>query len=60
MSDKKIFVSGKEIDYGNMSDEKFLKLYNQLIERQAILLEKAHKYIENTKMNDIDINNVNV
>ena len=60
MSDKKIFVSGKEIDYGEMSDERLLKLYNQLVERQEMLIEKAQKSLQAKQLNDIDINNVNV
>lgn len=60
MSDKKIIILGKEIDYGEMNDERLLKLYNQLIERQETLAEKSEKYIENKQLSDIDINNVNV
>lgn len=60
MSEKKILVSGKEIDYGNYSDEKLLNLYNQLLKRQSVLIDKAQRYVENGKINDIDINNVNV
>lgn len=60
MSEKKIWVSGKEIDYGDYGNEKLLNLYNQLLKRQAVLVEKAQKYAENGKLNDIDINNINV
>ena len=60
MSEKKIWVSGKEIDYGDYGNEKLLILYNQLLKRQAVLVEKAQKYAENGKLNDIDINNINV
>ncbi len=60
MSEKKILVSGKEIDYGNYNDEKLLSLYNQLLKRQSMLVEKAQKYAENGKLNDIDVNNINV
>lgn len=60
MSDKKIFVSGKEIDYGNLSDEKLLMLYKQLIRRQILLQKKAAQYIENNQVSETDINDVNV
>lgn len=60
MSEKKIFISGKEIDYGNMSDERLLNLYEQLLKRQAVLQRKAQQYIEKNRINEIDINDVNV
>lgn len=60
MSDKKIFVSGKEIDYGNLSDEKVLMLYQQLLKRQIVLQKKAAQYIENNKVSEININDVNL
>ena len=60
MSEKKILISGKEIEYGNYSDEKLLSLYNQLLERQINLSKKIQKYIENGQIKDIDINNINV
>ena len=60
MSEKKILIYGKEIEYGNYSDEKLLSLYNQLLERQINLSKKIQKYIENGQIKDIDINNINV
>ena len=60
MSEKKILISGKEIEYGNYSDEKLLSLYNQLLERQINLSKKIQKYIEKGQIKDIDINNINV
>lgn len=60
MAEKKIYVSGKEINYENYSDEKLLNLYNQLLTRQIRLMEKAQKYIENGQIKDIDINNIEV
>lgn len=60
MSEKKILVLGKEIDYGEMSDKKLLSLYNQLVERQMMLEEKAQNYIEKARGNDININNINL
>ncbi len=41
MSDKKIVVNGKEFDYGDMSDEVILKLYDKLLERQVALQKLA-------------------
>ena len=60
MKEKKILVSGKEIDYANYSDEKLLNLYNQLLQRQINLSKKAQKYVENGQIQDIDINNIEV
>lgn len=60
MAEKKIRVAGKEIDYGNYSDEKLLNLYNQLLTRQANLIERAQRYVENGQIKDIDINNIEV
>lgn len=60
MSEKKILVSGKEIDYGNLSDEKLLTLYEKLLERQALLLRKAEQYIGKSQIKEININDVNV
>lgn len=60
MSDKKILIAGKEIDYGDLSDEKLLMLYEKLIERQMLLLKKAEQYIGKSQINEININDVNV
>lgn len=60
MSDKKIFISGKKIDYGNLSNDKLLVLYQKLIKRQISLQKKAAQYIENNKISDININDVNI
>lgn len=60
MEEKKIFVSGKEIEYSNYSDEKLLNLYNQLLQRQINLSQKAQKYVENGQIQDIDINSIEV
>ena len=45
MSDKKIIIQGKEIDYGNMDNNTLLKLYNELLQRQSKLLENAKQYL---------------
>ncbi len=49
MSDKKILVSGIEINFESMSDEQLLKLYNQLLERQILIEQKSKKYAKNDK-----------
>lgn len=48
---------GKEINYGNLSDEKLLKLYKELKEREALLYKKIIKY--NKKYNFIPEWNTN-
>lgn len=40
MSDKKITIQGKEFDYGEMTDEQLLSVYNQLLDRQKKINEK--------------------
>ena len=53
MSDKKIVILGKEIDYGNMIDEQIEKLFIQIKERELKLYQKileaeaTLKYYEN-------------
>lgn len=52
MSDKKIVMQGKEIDFGEMSDAQVLKLYTEIKERelklyeQVLELEEEIKYLE--------------
>ena len=58
MSDKKIIIQGKEIDYGNMDNNTLLKLYNELLQRQSKLLENAKQYLSESEIEEIDINNV--
>lgn len=60
MKDKKIHISGKEIDYGKLSDEKLLMLYKQLIKRQISLQKKVEQHIEKNQIKDININDINV
>lgn len=43
MSDKKFTIQGKEIDYGEMSDEQLLSLYNQLLERHIKIKQKIEE-----------------
>lgn len=58
MSEKKIVIQGKEIDYGIMDNDSLLKLYNELMQRQAKLLENAHKYLSESELEEININNL--
>lgn len=58
MSDKKIIIQGKEIDYGNMDNNTLLKLYNELLQRQSKLLENAKQYLSESEIEEININNV--
>ena len=58
MSDKKIIIQGKEIDYGNLDNNTLLKLYNELLQRQSKLLENAKQYLSESEIEEININNV--
>lgn len=41
MSDKKIVIQGKEIYYGDMSDEELVSLFTSLKEKELKLYEKV-------------------
>ena len=43
MSDKKITVGGKVIDYGDMTDEQLLNLQKQLLKRQELINKKIEE-----------------
>lgn len=43
-SEEIITIMGKEINYGRLSDEKLLKLYEQLKEREVKLYQKIVEY----------------
>lgn len=58
MSEKRIVIQGKEIDYGAMDNDTLLKLYTELLQRQAKLQEKAAGIISANRMAEIDINNI--
>lgn len=58
MSEKKIIIQGKEIDYGNMDNDSLLKLYDELLQRQSKLLENAKQYLSESEIEEININNV--
>lgn len=56
MGSKKIIeIAGKEFDYGSMNDERLLKLYDKLIERNNSIIKKIN---ELQIMNDVNINNI--
>lgn len=47
MEEKKIItIQGKAIDYSKLSDEKLLKLYRDLKERENVLCKRIIKYNE--------------
>ena len=43
MSENKFVIHGKEIDYGEMSEDMLLKLYTELKQRELKLYEIAKK-----------------
>ena len=43
MSDKKITIGGKVIDYGDMTDEQLLNLQKQLLKRQVLINKKIEE-----------------
>lgn len=54
-SEKVIEISGKEIEYGSMSDDRILKLYDKLLERNNNIIKKIN---EIQIMSDVNINNI--
>ncbi len=46
MSEKKIIIRGKEIDYGIMTDDQLVKLYQELQENKVKLYEQMVKMQE--------------
>lgn len=58
MSEKKIIIQGKEIDYGDMDNNSLVKLYDELLQRQSKLLENARKYLSESEIEEININNI--
>lgn len=47
MEDEKIItIMGKDINYGKLSDEKIVKLYKELKEREVLLYKKIMAYNE--------------
>jgi hypothetical protein len=58
MSEKKIVIQGKEIDYGDMDNNSLIRLYDELLQRQAKLLENAKQYLSESEIEEININNI--
>ena len=58
MSEKKIVIQGKEIDYGEMDNNSLIRLYDELLQRQAKLLENAKQYLSESEIEEININNI--
>ena len=58
MSEKKIVIQGKEIDYGDMDNNSLIRLYDELLQRQAKLLENAKQYLSESEIEKININNI--
>ena len=58
MSEKKIIIQGKEIDYGDMDNNSLIRLYDELLQRQAKLLENAKQYLSESEIEEININNI--
>ena len=46
MKEEKITIADKTIDYSNFSDEKLIKLYRELKQREVILYKRIMKYNE--------------
>ena len=49
MKEEKITIADKTIDYINFSDEKLIKLYRELKQREVILYKRIMKYNEKYK-----------
>lgn len=45
-----IIIQGKEIDYGNLSDEKLTQLYQELKQREVILYQRIMKKLSDIKL----------
>lgn len=56
--EKTITIKGKTINYGDLSDEKLIKLYKELKQREALLYDKIMEYDEKYHfLSQIDSNN---
>ena len=51
MSDKKITIGGKVIDYGDMTDEQLLNLQKQLLKRQLSINKKIEEMLNKNQDN---------
>ena len=48
--EKIITIQGKQINYGNLSDEKLLQLYKELRQREVILYERILKNLNEANL----------
>ena len=48
--DKIITIQGKQINYGNLSDEKLIQLYKELKQREVILYERILKNLKEANL----------
>ena len=49
---KTITIQGKEISYGDLSDEKLVKLYQELKQREVLLYNRILKKLEAANLID--------
>lgn len=47
---KTITVQGKTINYGKLSDEQIMQLYQELTQRESILCERIIKRLKNLNL----------
>ena len=50
--DKTITIQGKQINYGDLSDEKLLKLYQELKQREILIYQKIAKTLEDVVLKE--------
>ena len=57
MEEKTVKIQGKTINYGNLSDEQLIKLYENMKKREAMLYDKIMSYDEKYHfLSEIDSN----
>ena len=49
---KTITIQGKQINYGDLSDEKLLKLYQELKQREVLIYQKIAKTLEEVSLKE--------
>ena len=49
---KTITIQGKEINYGNLSDEKLIQLYQELKQREILIYQKIAKTLEDVVLKE--------
>ncbi len=50
MSENKIIIQGKEIDYGEMNENQLVQLFTELKQRELMLYEKAKELESQIKL----------